>query len=77
MSVTFRSGTALDHAALTTLSKTHGASFFVLNAATFRQNFRHLLGAFEAHYPKVRIGYSYKTNYTPQLCRIDGAQEPC
>ena len=59
-----------DHAVLSALSETHGASFFVLDAVRFRDNFRNLLGAFEAHYPQVRIGYSYKTNYTPHLCRI-------
>ena len=60
----------LDHAALSALAETHGASFFVLDAVRFRANFRALLGAFTAHYPDVRIGYSYKTNYTPHLCRI-------
>lgn len=65
---------ALDHAALSELTKIHGASFFVLDAVRFRANFRSLLGAFEAYYPNVRIGYSYKTNYTPHLCRIAHAE---
>ena len=61
---------ALDHETLNVLSKEHGASFFVLEPARFRANFKALHQSFSKYYPEVRIGYSYKTNYTPQLCRI-------
>ncbi len=60
----------LDWAAAQGLAAEHGRSFFLLDAARFRSNFSALLGAFEDHYPDVNIGFSYKTNYTPQLCRI-------
>ena len=59
-----------DWAALQDLSQTHGQSFFVLDADRFQENFQALRDAFRHHYPQVEIGYSYKTNYTPQLCRI-------
>lgn len=52
------------------LAQTHGNSFFVLDDAKFRANFTRLIAAFDTHYPHTRIGYSYKTNYTPHLCRI-------
>lgn len=61
---------AFDHAALEDLSRTHGASFFVLSGTRFTDNFKSLHQAFSKHYDDVNIGYSYKTNYTPQLCRI-------
>ena len=63
-------GPNLNYAALSDLSMTHGASFFVLSGQRFAANFTALHSAFSDHYPDVNIGYSYKTNYTPQLCRI-------
>lgn len=60
----------LDWAAATRISQTQGDSFFILDDLLFRANFLSLLAAFCAHYPTVSMGYSYKTNYTPHLCRI-------
>ena len=60
---------ALNYALVEALSVEHGDSFYVFDAARFRENFRALQGALVAEYPKVRIGYSYKTNYTPAICR--------
>jgi diaminopimelate decarboxylase len=60
----------LDWQAAEAVAATHGASFFLLDDNRFRANFTDLLSAFRAHYPDVHIGYSYKTNYTPHLCRI-------
>ncbi len=60
---------ALNYELVESLSVTHGDSFYVFDAARFRENFRALEGALCAEYPKVRIGYSYKTNYTPTICR--------
>lgn len=58
------------HAELQALSKEYGNSFFILDTDRFRTNIRALQSAFLDHYPKVRIGYSFKTNYTPALCKI-------
>jgi diaminopimelate decarboxylase len=52
------------------IAQAHGDSFFIIDEALFKLNFQNLQAAFAAHYPDVRIGYSYKTNYTPHLCRI-------
>ena len=60
----------IDWARADSLSAEHGASFFLLDEALFRTNYAAFRAAFAAHYPDVRIGYSYKTNYTPFLCRI-------
>lgn len=62
--------TLLDHGTLETLASLHGDSFFVLSGERFATNFKALHNAFSEPYGPVRIGYSYKTNYTPQLCRI-------
>ena len=43
-------------------------SAFIFHQEKFRANLRDLKGAFTEFYPKVGIGYSYKTNYTPAVC---------
>lgn len=43
-------------------------SAFIFHQEKFRANLRGLKGAFTEFYPKVGIGYSYKTNYTPAVC---------
>ena len=60
----------LDYSSYFDLAEKHGPSFFVLDAARLRANFRSLHSVFSANYHKVEIGYSYKTNYTPKICRI-------
>ena len=43
-------------------------SAFIFQQEKFRANLRDLKAAFTEFYPKVGIGYSYKTNYTPAVC---------
>ncbi|HBX23864.1 MAG TPA: hypothetical protein DEF34_09585 [Desulfotomaculum sp.] len=50
--------------------KVGGGSFYLLDLARFRQNFRDLLTSFTERYPGSSIAYSYKTNYIPRLCRL-------
>jgi len=52
------------------LSNLYGETFFVFDEPTFRGNYAHLYAAFSARYPDIRVAYSYKTNYTPNICRI-------
>lgn len=52
------------------LSKIHGDSFFVFDEKKFKKNFQDLSNAFNAKYANTRIAYSYKTNYTPTICKI-------
>ena len=56
--------------AINNLQKMFGDSFYLLNSKQFRLNFSELKREFEAIYPNFNIAYSYKTNYTPKLCRI-------
>lgn len=60
----------MDYASLNALATQYGDSFFVLDGSRFAQNFQALRKAFSVNYGDVQIGYSYKTNYTPQLCQI-------
>lgn len=48
----------------------YGDAFYLLDSEQFRKNFKELKAAFSAVYPNFNIAYSYKTNYTPKLCKI-------
>jgi diaminopimelate decarboxylase len=52
------------------LTEKIGDAFYLLDSRQFRQNFAELKAAFTGIYPNFNIAYSYKTNYTPKLCRI-------
>ena len=47
----------------------YGDAFYVYDEARFIKNYHALLTAFKSHYGNTRIAYSYKTNYTPAICK--------
>ncbi len=47
-----------------------GDTFYILDSKQFKQNFLELKAEFEKIYKNFNIAYSYKTNYTPKLCKI-------
>ena len=49
---------------------TYGDAFYLLDSEQFRRNYAELKAAFSKHYSNFNIAYSYKTNYTPKLCKI-------
>ena len=55
---------------LNDLMEEYGDAFYLLDSEQFKSNFTELNNAFSAIYPNFNIAYSYKTNYTPKLCRI-------
>lgn len=52
------------------LDKQYGLPLYVFNQEEFVQNYRELESVFKSIYPKYRICYSYKTNYTPAICSL-------
>ncbi len=50
-------------------AKAYGDSFYVFDDSRFRQNFARLKAAFTTRYRDTQIAYSYKTNYTPAICK--------
>jgi diaminopimelate decarboxylase len=52
------------------LKNQFGEAFYILDSDQFRQNFIELKDAFSKIYSNFNIAYSYKTNYTPKLCKI-------
>lgn len=55
---------------LNKLRREYGEAFYLLDSAQFRMNFLELREVFSSIYPNFNIAYSYKTNYTPKLCKI-------
>lgn len=47
-----------------------GEAFYILESEQFKQNYLELKTEFEKIYPHFNIAYSYKTNYTPKLCKM-------
>lgn len=46
------------------------SSVFLIDQRQFEENLFLLHSAFTEYYPKVTIGYSYKTNYIPNICKV-------
>jgi diaminopimelate decarboxylase len=55
---------------LAEIAQQHGSPFYIFDKDAFMRNFREIRAAFTQRYPHVTIGYSYKTNYIPYLCRL-------
>ncbi len=60
----------MNHLPMKELTEQVGDAFYLLESKQFRQNFLELKQEFQAFYPNFNIAYSYKTNYTPKLCKI-------
>ena len=44
--------------------------YYVFNADEFVRNYHELESAFKQIYPNYQIAYSFKTNYTPAVCKL-------
>lgn len=52
------------------LVKQYGSPLYVFDDKGFIENYNHLCEAFRRLYPNYNPGYSYKTNYTPHICKL-------
>lgn len=52
------------------LEKTYGLPLYIFNREEFIQNYKELETIFRNIYPNYHICYSYKTNYTPEICNL-------
>lgn len=48
----------------------YGSPLYIFHVDDFIENYINLLQTIRDYYPKYNIAYSYKTNYTPQICKI-------
>jgi diaminopimelate decarboxylase len=52
------------------LIKEYGSPLFVISEKAIRNNVKQELQAFGTRYPKIKLAWSYKTNYIDAICRI-------
>lgn len=52
------------------LDKIYGSSYYIIHTEQIEQNYRELERCFNKQYSNTSIAYSYKTNYTPYICRL-------
>ena len=52
------------------LTEQFGSPLYVFNDKAFEENYNHSCGAFRRIYENYIPGYSYKTNYTPHICKL-------
>ncbi|MCM1103245.1 MAG: hypothetical protein NC409_03980 [Clostridium sp.] len=60
----------INYERLDRISREYGDSFYLLDSSLYESNYREMLEAFQKYYPDTHIAYSYKTNYTPKLCKM-------
>jgi diaminopimelate decarboxylase len=59
----------IDGVSIEKLVAQYGSPLFVFSERTLVANYRDLHEAFTRRYPRVRIAWSYKTNYNEAICR--------
>ena len=65
-----RPQTHIDGVSVADLVAEHGSPLFVFSERTLVNRYRELHEAFARRYPRVRIAWSYKTNYLEGICRL-------
>lgn len=61
---------SIDGIAISKLVAQYGSPLFVLSEKSLRNNMRRIKRVFNARYPDVLFGWSYKTNYLGAVCNI-------
>jgi len=60
---------SLEYTEICKIGEENGSSFYILMINKLRENYQKIKTAFKSRYPNFIIGYSYKTNYLPYLCK--------
>lgn len=60
----------LDIEMIQNLKREYGLPLYIFNEEEFIRNYREIETTFRRVYPKYHICYSYKTNYTPAICKL-------
>ncbi|MGM0576717.1 MAG: diaminopimelate decarboxylase [Myxococcota bacterium] len=62
--------TEIDGVPVAELVEAYGSPLFVFSERTLVERYRELHDVFSRRHPKVRIAWSYKTNYLDGICRV-------
>ncbi len=65
-----RPETHIDGVAVDELIARHGSPLFVFSERTLVERYRELRDALALRWPRVRLAWSYKTNYLDGICRV-------
>lgn len=60
----------IDGVSIAGLVQQYGSPLFVFSERTLVANYRDFYEAFSRRYPRVRMAWSYKTNYNEAICRV-------
>jgi diaminopimelate decarboxylase len=60
----------IDGVSVEKLVSEYGSPLFVFSEQTLISNYRAMREAFTRRYPRVRLAWSYKTNYNEAICRV-------
>lgn len=60
----------IDHGILNEIIDKYPTPFYIFDEKAFIHNYKQLERTFKAVYPNYQVSYSYKTNYTPELCKL-------
>ncbi|CEG28635.1 diaminopimelate decarboxylase [Bacillus sp. B-jedd] len=60
---------SIDYKKMCELERDFGSSLYFLDVTKLRENYKKIEHAFKSRYENFIIGYSYKTNYLPYLCK--------
>ncbi len=52
------------------LHSRYGSPLYCFCADEFTENYQEFVACFQRQYPNYRLAYSFKTNYTPAVCRL-------
>ena len=59
----------IEHEKANELINTYGSPLYIFNKDAFIDKYKQLLNTFRGIYNKYNIAYSFKTNYTPEICK--------
>ena len=62
--------TEIDGVRISDLTEKYGSPIFVFSERQIREKYHTLYSAFSSRYPDVTFGWSYKTNYLNEICKI-------
>lgn len=62
--------TLLSNEQVNNLCSIYGSPLYIFHVDDFIENYYNLLNAIRKYYSKYNIAYSYKTNYTPRICKV-------
>lgn len=60
----------IDVTTIRELEKEYGLPLYVFDESAFIENYTHFTECFQSAYANYRVSYSYKTNYTPYVCKL-------